>query len=160
MAMGRFWSQRRRKSSLAIICATVKLPVRRTTSVRVNLPNHSALPEDLRPVAVHHLEELVHVRLGVFQHLLVREDGPGDGRAARVTNLRRPVADDEHDLVPKLLQLSELPQPDDVAQVDVAARGVKAHLEPQGLVLLNSRWNSFRSMISATPRSMTVRSAS
>ena len=41
MAMGRLLSQRRRKSSRAIIWATVKLPVRRTTSVRVNLPNHS-----------------------------------------------------------------------------------------------------------------------
>src|SRR5207244_4123707 len=69
-----------------------------------------ALHDDADALARHDLVELIEVGLRVLEHLLV-----GHGRASivavgRVADLRRPVADDDHDLVPPLREALELPQ--------------------------------------------------
>ena len=85
---------------------------------------------------VHHLEELAQVRLGVLQHLLVGEHGPGCRLTAGVADLGGPVSDDQYHLVPKLLQLPQLSQANHVAQVDVGSTRVEAHLEAEFLAAL------------------------
>ena len=48
-----------------------------------------------------------------------------------IADLRRPVTDDEHDLVPPLRELAELAQRHRVAEVKVGVRGVEALFDTQ-----------------------------
>ncbi len=129
--MGLCSAKRWEKSSRASIWATVKRAVSRMTSARSNLSNHSLCQRTSVERFVHHLEELVHVGLGVGLHLLGGEHGAGLRLAAGVADAGRPVADDEHHLVAQLLELAQLAQPDDVAQGDVGRAGVEAQLQAQ-----------------------------
>ena len=90
------------------------------------------LLDHLGTVPVHHLEELTQVGLGVVHHLLVGQHGAGGRLSAGVAYLRRPVADDEDDLVSQILQLAQLAEAHSMAEVDVWAAGVKPHLEAKG----------------------------
>ena len=92
-----------------------------------------ALPPHLGPVPVHHLEELVQIGLSVVLHLLGGKHRPGGRLAAGVTDLCGPVPDYQDHPVPQLLELPELTEANCVAQVDVGAARVEAHLEPEGL---------------------------
>jgi hypothetical protein len=66
----------------------------------------------------------------------VGQHGAGGGLAAGIADLSRPIANDKDDFVAKLLKLSQLAKPDYMAQVDIGAAGVEAHLQPQRLALL------------------------
>ena len=68
-------------------------------------PEPVALPSDFSAVAVHYLEELRQVGLGVFDDLLVGKHGPRGGASGRIAYLRRPVSHDDNDRMPKVLQL-------------------------------------------------------
>ena len=102
------------------------------------LPEPLALVHGARPVRVHDLEELAHVRLGVLAHVLGAEHRARVGLAGRVADLRRPVADDEDELVTEVLQLSQFPETDVVAEVQVRSAGVEPHLETERLPLLQT----------------------
>src|SRR5207247_3764939 len=90
-----------------------------------------ALHDDADALARHDLVELIEVCLRVLEHLLV-----GHGRASivavgRVADLRRPVADDDHDLVPPLSEALEFPQGHGTSDVKARARRDEALFDPK-----------------------------
>ncbi len=96
---------------------------------KIELPKPLALPDDPGLFPCDHLEELLHIGLGIGTHLFGGEHGAGLRFAAGVANLSGPVTDDEDDLMPQFLKMAQLPQPDHMPQVDVRAAGVEALLE-------------------------------
>ena len=103
----------------------------------VEFPEPLALPHHLGAHLVNQCEELAHVRFGVRLYLLVGEHGTRHRLSAGVAYLRRPVADDQDDLMPQLLELAQFAQSDDMSQVDVGPTGVEPHLQSQGLFSLH-----------------------
>ena len=160
MAMGRFWSQRRRKSSLAIICATVKLPVRRTTSVRVNLPNHSLCQKtSVRSRSTTLKNWCMYVWAFSSTCSCVRTGRVTDAPlGSPICAVQSPTMSTT--LCPSSCSCLSFRSPTTWPRWMSRLEGSKPILSRRGLSCSNSRRNSFRSMISATPRSMTVRSAS
>ncbi len=77
------------------------------------------------------LVELLEVRIGVLQHLLVRHRRPRLVLVRRVADLRRPVTDDQDDLVAPPGERAELAQSDGVADVQVRPRRIETHLDTQ-----------------------------
>src|SRR5581483_7408695 len=82
------------------------------------------------PLGYDHVE-LLEVGLGVLHHLLVRHGRTRLVLVGRIADLRRPVADDEHDLVAPASELAQLAKPDRVADVQVRTRRVEALLDTQ-----------------------------
>src|SRR6185436_15952961 len=84
-----------------------------------------AIPADLGALAIDDLEELVEVGLRVRAHFFLGQARARLVSPARVADERRVGADDEHDLVSQLLELTEFSKSDRVTQVDVGRRGVE-----------------------------------
>ena len=95
---------------------------------QVELAEPLALPSDLGLFFIDYLEELLHIGLGVGLDLFGGEHRAGDRTPAGVADLRRPVAHDEDNLVPQLLELAQLAQRHHVPQVDIGRAGVEALL--------------------------------
>ena len=88
-------------------------------------------PAELGPVPVHQLEKLGHVGLCVLKHLVGAQHVSRLGLATGVADLCGPIADDQHELVSKLLELAELSQSDGVTEVDIGRARIEPHLEAQ-----------------------------
>ena len=102
------------------------------------LPEPLALPDDLCPLLVHHFEEVTHIGLGIVPHLLSSQHRPGNGLAAGVAYLSCPIPDYEDHLVSQVLKLAQLSKPHRVAQMNVRAAGIEAHLQAQRSALLKA----------------------
>ena len=89
-----------------------------------------ALPAHLCPLLVNDVEELPHIGLGVRLHRIGGKHRTRGRLAARVADAGRPVTDDEHDLVPHLLQKAQLPQQYAVADVQVRLARIEPELQP------------------------------
>ena len=98
-----------------------------------------ALETHLGPLPVEDGEELVEVGLGVRRHRLGAERWPGLGPARGVADPRRPVADDDHRQVARLLPGAQPPHRHGVPQVDVRRGRVDAELDPQPIPLREPR---------------------
>ena len=98
-------------------------------------PKPVALPSDFGAVAVHYLEELREVGLGVLNDLLVGEHGPRGGSSRRIADLRRPVSHDDNNRMPEFLQLPQLAKAHRMAQVDIRRGRVEPHLQTQRVAL-------------------------
>src|SRR5262249_33613576 len=90
---------------------------------------------DLGPGDVDDLADLAEVATGVGLDLLLGEPGPGLVPAAGVAHQGGAVANDQHRLVPQLLEQAELAQGHRVPEVDIAAGRVDAVLDAQGPAL-------------------------
>jgi len=66
----------------------------------------------------------------------VGQDRPGGRLAAGVAYLGGPVSHDKNHLVAQLLELAQFTKTHHMAQVNVRPAGVEAHLQAQGLSLL------------------------
>src|SRR5688572_7649247 len=97
--------------------------------LQVKLPEPFALPAHLGLLAVHDLEELVHEDMSVLAHHLRAQAWPGLIAPARVADLRCPVANDQHHLMPQLLELPQLAKADCVANMHLRLGRVEALLE-------------------------------
>lgn len=86
------------------------------------------LPEDL--------PRLLHVGPGVFPGFLEGQGRPGLAPPRGIPDHAREVPDDEHHLVPKLLELAHLPQDHRMPQVQVGPGGVGSQLDHQRTALL------------------------
>ena len=80
-------------------------------------------------IGVKDLHGLRHVGLCVGLDLLLGEGRAGGVAAGGVADKRGAVADDERDLVSKVLELAHLTQGDGVAEVEVGAGGIHAQLD-------------------------------
>jgi hypothetical protein len=89
------------------------------------------LEDDAAPLRGDDHVELLHVGVGVLQDLLVRHRRARLVLVRRVADLRRPVADDENDLVTPARKLAQLAHPYRVADVQVRSCGVKPLLDTQ-----------------------------
>ncbi len=94
-------------------------------------PQPLAVEADLGALAVEQLEGLLLVGGGVGLDLLGRGHRPLRRAAAGVADPGGEVADDQHDLVARLLELAQLLQDDRVAEVDVGRGRVDPELDPQ-----------------------------
>jgi len=75
--------------------------------------------------------ELLEVRLGVRHDLVVLPHRTGLVLVRWIADLRRPITDDEDDLVTPARERAELPQPNGVAEAEVRRRRVEAHLDTE-----------------------------
>ena len=113
------------------------------------------LPPHLGARALEYLEDLLLVRARRSPRPPRRSSAwPGRGAPARVSDQGREVTDDEHGLVPEVLELSELRERDGVAEVDVRRRRVHAELHPQRTPRLQLRYELRFGDDMATPREM------
>src|SRR5262245_27612703 len=85
-----------------------------------------AVAVDLRTRGIEDLEDLVRVRARVRLDLGRGEDGTGRRAPARIADERREVADDQHRLVPELLELAQLEEGNRVPEVDVRRGRINA----------------------------------
>jgi hypothetical protein len=74
---------------------------------------------------------LLLVGRGVGLDRLRRENGTSGVPAARVPHSRREVADDQHDQVPRLLELGKLCENHHMAEVDIGGARIDAQLHAQ-----------------------------
>ena len=94
-------------------------------------PEPLGLEDDARSLARHDEVELLDVGLGVPHDLVVRHRRSRLILVGGIADLRRPVADDQHDLVTPLSELSHLAQRDGMAQMQVRMRRVEALFDTQ-----------------------------
>ena len=89
------------------------------------------LKHDASVLTGHDEMKLIEVGLCVREHLVARFKRPREIAVGRVTDLRRPVAHDEHDLVAPAREFAQLAQGDRMTEVQVLRRRVKALLDTQ-----------------------------
>src|SRR5262249_7104327 len=94
---------------------------------------------DLETLPIEDLEHLLQVRRRVRIHLLGAELRAGRGSATRVADARGEVSDDQHRLVPQVLELTQLRQGHRVPEVDVGGRGVEPELHAERASLRETR---------------------
>ena len=85
----------------------------------------------LHPLAIEDHVDLLEIGLGVRGDLLGGEDRPGLGPAARVSDHRRVVADDQDHRVPLVLERAERVEHDQVTHVEIWRRRVESQLDLQ-----------------------------
>src|SRR5690606_33595065 len=90
-------------------------------------------------VEVENVAHLFPVGTGVRLDLLRRQAGSRLAPARGITDPRRIIADDEDDLVSKLLELAKLADGYRVADVQVRPRRVEALLDPERLAAPDGR---------------------
>jgi hypothetical protein len=91
------------------------------------------IEQDLGPLRVEHLEHLGLIGLRVRGDLLGSERRARRVAARGIADHAGEIADQEHDVVPKVLELAHLVQQDGMPQVQVGGRGIEPGLHPQGL---------------------------
>ena len=84
-----------------------------------------------RSFRVEDLEGLLGVGFGVIGHGLMVQHRPGGIAARGVSDLRGKIAYDKHHGVAEVLELAQLGEDDAVAEVQVAAGGIRAEFHPQ-----------------------------
>ena len=91
---------------------------------------------DLRLGRIQNAEHLLLIGLGVLFHLLTRQRRSGRIFTGRVTDHAGEVANQEHHLMPQILEVTQLVNQHRVAQMQIRCRRVKARLHAQRLPLL------------------------
>ncbi|EXI68447.1 MAG: hypothetical protein AW08_01229 [Candidatus Accumulibacter adjunctus] len=86
---------------------------------------------DLRPAWVEDLEYLFLVGLRIVQDLLARQRWAGDVLAGRVADHAGEVADQEHDVVAEVLEVSQLVDQYGMSEVQVGCRRIETGLDAQ-----------------------------
>ena len=86
-----------------------------------------------RLALVENLERLLPVGFGILEDLFTGGLRPRFGPPGRIADHSREVADDENDLVPKILELLHLPHHHRVPEVDVGRRRIETDLDDERL---------------------------
>ena len=86
---------------------------------------------------VQNLEDLALVRLGVLQHLFLRQRNTRLRPPRRIANHTGEVTDQKDDLMPEVLKVFQLVDQDGVTEMQVRSRGIEARLDPQRSLFLD-----------------------
>ena len=89
-----------------------------------------------RCLGVQRFEDLPLIRLGIGQDLLLAQHLPRFGDTGRVTDHAGKIPDQENDLMPKFLKMTELLNQHDMAEMEIRRGGIESGFHPQGSPLL------------------------
>ena len=92
-----------------------------------------AVEDGPRPLRIEDFVSLLLEALRIRHHLIVRELRARLRAARRVADHRREIADDEDRLMPEVLELPQLREPDGEPEMDVRRRGIDAQLHVERL---------------------------
>ena len=99
----------------------------------IELAEPFALPANFGALAIHQAEKLFHILFGVGANVFGGQARTGFVASGWITDLRRPVAHDQHDGMPKLLEFSQFSQRHAVANRHRGTAGVYAEFQAEFL---------------------------